>query len=133
MSNRVSPKTRQRLLRHSGLGVDEAPPGRSVDDCLAEGDVSTEQFDAAMDDLIATLQCLNVELNSPIPSELVGEAEDEIPRSVAYAVAEVTRALRAAKRADEAWMIDVAWNALLAGDIDDIRTYVREEGSICPS
>jgi hypothetical protein len=83
-----------------------------------------------------TLETLNRELNGEIPSESTGSA-DVVPTDVAYAVAEVTRMLR--DYADkggalhpstglrEAWLIETAWLAVLAGDIDDLQQHLNKE------
>jgi hypothetical protein len=80
-----------------------------------------------MDDLIDALQRLNTELNGDPPSES-GAGADSVPREIAYAVAEITRALRKAAQPDAAWKVDAAWNATLAGDIDDLGSHLNEEG-----
>jgi len=72
------------------------------------------------------MQSLNVEINGDSPSESVGLAADDIPRAVAYAISEITSRLRVRDEA-AASMVDVAWNAVLAGDIDDVRVHVQQE------
>jgi hypothetical protein len=94
-------------------------------------------LDEALADFIAVLGTLNNELNGPVPSGPAGPPGARatvVPRDAAYAVAEVTRMLReygerqsdaAAVRA--AWVVDTAWAAVLAGDIDDLEEHVSDE------
>ena len=54
-------------------------------------------------------------------------SDDHVPRSVAYAVSEVTAMLRDAEEHDLAGRIDTAWNAVLAGDIDNLAAHIELE------
>jgi hypothetical protein len=121
----VSETTGQRLLQHAGL---VATPDRSplVDGCLASGEINGPRFDDALEDLIQTLQRLNTELNGEVPSKTFSNSES-VPRPVAYSISEITRTLRGASLLDTAAIVDIAWNAVLAGDIDDIRIHLEGE------
>lgn len=116
----------QRLLWHAGLADGPEDARSSLDKCLASRDFSGPRLAGAMDDLIDTLQRLNIELNGDPPSES-GPGAVSVSRKVAYAVTEITRALREEAQADAAWKVDVAWNAILAGDIDDINSHINGE------
>lgn len=73
-----------------------------------------------MDDFLDALCAANRELNGKVPSESVGSIDDPIPRSAAYAVSEAERMLRDAGEAADARRVAMAWNLVLAGDIDDL-------------
>lgn len=75
---------------------------------------------------MSTFQVLNVELNGDKPSESTNVAS-VVPREVPYAIAEIARALRVADRPDAAWLVDIAWLGVLAGDTDDIEGQVADE------
>ena len=76
---------------------------------------------------MAVLDRLNREMNGPQPSEALTGEDDVVPREVAYAIVEVARMLRDADRVVEAWAVDTAWAAILAGDIDDLAEHVEAE------
>jgi hypothetical protein len=78
------------------------------------------------------LQALNHELNGPQPSTQVSGKAESIPRSAAYAVAEVARMLGDAAHVIHAWEVDTAWLGVLAGDVDDLRRHVTEEHEARP-
>src|SRR4051794_11415238 len=108
-----------RLLRwHAGLDGD-AFDARSVSGSLAGG----HGVDDALTRLIETIQALNQELNGERPSDVV-DGDLAVPRDAAYAVAEAARMLRDGGHVDAAWAVDMAWLAVLAGDIDDIGEHV---------
>lgn len=128
----------ERLRWHAGLTELPEETGASIASCLArDGSVSSD-VDRAVEDLIGVLTRLNLVLNGAVPSEEIGSAPD-IPTTVAYPVAEVIRLLRLAgdgasaptsSLADAAWRVETAWLAVLAGDVDDVRTHVEEEVAI---
>jgi hypothetical protein len=112
-----------RLLRwHAGLEGD-ALDGASVSGATAVAGAVA----AAVADCLRVLGSLNVELNGPHPSGHTSLRADAVPRGAAYAVSEVSRMLRAAGRDDAAWQVDTAWNAVLAGDVDDVAKHVAGE------
>jgi hypothetical protein len=88
----------------------------------------SEPLGVAMVDLIDTLSRLNHELNGDVPSENMYTTDTPIAGSIAYSVAEVARMLRSGGETDrEAWLIDTAWLAVLAGDIDDLHECLNGE------
>jgi hypothetical protein len=72
------------------------------------------------------LEVLNIEMNGNPPSES-DEAEAAVPRTLVYSVGEVIRQLRESGAATEAVIAETAWLAVLAGDIDDLRSHARRE------
>ena len=51
-----------------------------------------------------------------------------LPRSVAYAVAEIIRMLRYESQSSEgARMVETSWSAVLAGDIDSLDEHLNDE------
>ena len=113
----VSEATQAWVGRHAGL-VDGEPSVTAASD---------HELRAALDDYVAALACLNRELNGPMP-EAIDADPASVPRAVAYAAAEVSRMLREHPgRADAAWEAEMAWLAVLAGDIDDLPTHLAEE------
>jgi hypothetical protein len=135
MSRQVSTETKERLRWHAGLGAVVETSVPSVSDCTgAEGPAGL--YEAAAD-LLATLARLNHELNGETPSESADFAT-EIPRDPVYALAVVIRLLRdandkspgfseAGSFADAAGLVETAWAAVLAGDIDDLPQHVSQE------
>jgi hypothetical protein len=110
----------------------------SVAACLASPDVSPEALSAAVTDLMTALGELNVELNGPVPSDELAGSE-AVPRSTAYAVAEIGRILRDAEDRNAvpnswaSWHLDTAWLAVLAGDIDDLDAHLANEETMRPA
>jgi hypothetical protein len=90
-------------------------------------------LDDPVRDIIVSLSLFNTELNGTTPSEDVEHA-DAVPRSVAYAIAEIQRLLigldgsliDSATRSAERRIL-TAWSAVLAGDIDDLVSHVEAE------
>lgn len=78
------------------------------------------EFDGAIIDFLRTLQSLNLELNGERPSETIQARPGAVPRAAAYAISQVTTRLRSQDRADAAQSVEVAWDAVLAGDVDDV-------------
>lgn len=132
----VTEATTSRLRWHAGLqeAAEHVPsiasstwPRGRLQDGLQE----------ALIDCLRTLGSLNGELNNQARPGEVARAAD-VPRSVAYAVAEIVRVIRdsqhdaqdqhnAAVLGRAAWRIETAWSAILAGDVDDIERHVEEE------
>ncbi|MFL6029303.1 MAG: hypothetical protein ACJ74D_04655 [Gaiellaceae bacterium] len=73
------------------------------------------------------LEQLNHELNGATPSSSTPRDAPLIPSSVAYAVAEAIRMLSEYPDLRNAWRVETAWLAVLAGDIDDVEVHVRDE------
>jgi hypothetical protein len=95
------------------------------------------EYPSSFEDVMKVLQRLNSEVNGPTPSE-IGSKDSHFPRALIYAVHELIRMLReAAAQAtsdDElmrlergAWRLEVAWSAILSGDIDDLDEHIAEE------
>jgi hypothetical protein len=118
----ISKHTRQRLRWHAGLDADPLDP-LSVSGSLAAG----RGVERAVNDFLGVMSQLNREMNGEVPSEVVTGDDDLVPRDVAYAVSEVARQLGDTAHVIEAWEVDVAWNAVLAGDIDDLAEHIEHE------
>jgi hypothetical protein len=80
-------------------------------------------------DFLALLDVLNHELNGAEPSAAESGKAETISTSVAYSIGEVARMLREAAADREAWQVETSWLAVLAGDVDDVRQHVAEEGA----
>jgi hypothetical protein len=91
-------------------------------------------LELAVHDFVAALSALNRALYGDVPSESVQQV-DSVPLAAAYAVSEASRMLRDYRDSAEgalrtnaaASSIEMAWNAVLCGDIDDIEQHVRDE------
>lgn len=115
----VSNETTNLILRHAGLGEFDAMDAETISGMTAVREVSDHLLAQAMSEFFQALVVLNKEMNGDLPSESLDRA-DQVPREVAYGVAEVERMLRAANRAGDADRVEAAWVAVLAGDIDDL-------------
>jgi hypothetical protein len=131
----VTSETRARLKWHAGLHDLADTPNPSVASCTWPGNAHEGQLPDAVADFILTLEALNRELNGQIPSESPASAEF-VFLDVVYAIQEVIRMLRqyaefqehgADAGSREAWLVETAWLAVLAGDIDDIHEHLEEE------
>lgn len=98
---------------------------------------SKARLEAAFDSLMRSLSRLNTELNGVVPSESA-QRNGTIPSRLAYAVAEIGRMSREARDKvaspifrdlidGKLRRMEVAWLAVLAGDIDDIKGHLEEE------
>jgi hypothetical protein len=116
----------ERIAWHAGLSEAGALPPGSVSAVTSGGDPA--DIEAATTDFIGTLDKYNRELNGPVPSETVDPRDDSVPRSLAYAVGEVVRMLRASGSDRAALRVETTWQAVLAGDVDDIDEHLVEEG-----
>jgi len=134
VSRKVSSEATRRLRWHAGLDRAAETSGPSIDEC-ARAAVGSDRLDEALADFLVTLAELNHELNGEVPSASTGPGE-EIPREVA----EVVSILRdvndkpadrpgAASFAHSAWLIEIAWLAVLDGDIDDLQQHVEGESA----
>lgn len=125
---RATQITTARLRWHAGLdGDSHADPnasGRSLDRVLAEPEPDPQALTAALEDLLDVIESLNVEINGDPPSESINADAADVPRAIAYAVSEITSRLRSNGNSDAVRIVDTAWNAVLAGDIDNIRAHV---------
>lgn len=134
----VSAETTRWLLWHAGFESQEGEHhGLSVAACVGPTSVSRQHVEKAVADLLDAMALLNTELNGRTPSEIIAPP-GEIPLQVAYAVAEISSLLREQAPdptgtdvtqglARAAWLVETAWLAVLAGDIDDIPAHLVEE------
>lgn len=118
------------LCVHAGL-TEPAGEDPVLAEALDASPFSPDTFQAALYDLLEAMSHLNHELNGPVPSAVVGRGSD-VPRSTILAVLEISRLLREHEGrspavADAAWSVEVAWRAVLAGDIDDLGEHLRDE------
>jgi hypothetical protein len=121
----VSQETISAIRAYAGL---EGDPGDRLGPLTVSGALAAGVgVDLAVQSFIDALQALNVEMNGTARDEKVGADERPLPRRLIYAVAEVARMLRDDGRLDEAWSIDTAWLAVLAGDIDDVPGHIALE------
>jgi hypothetical protein len=123
----ISKHTRQRVRWHAGLEGDPLDP-LSVSGSLAAG----RGVERAVNDFFDVMSRLNREMNGDVPSEILTGGDDPVPRDVAYAVSEVARQLGDTAHIIEAWEVDVAWSAVLAGDIDDLAEHTEHERQTNP-
>ena len=121
------------LLHHAGLAEDST----SVVQSLAELLWKKAEVRGAVDDILRILQDLNIEVNGLVPSESCNK-EQNFPRVLVYAVTEITRQLRqSATKAESdsartglgkaARQIEVAWSAVLTGDVDSLIDQIAGE------
>ena len=104
----------------------------SISECTSPESL-LEGLDAAVDDFVQALSAFNRTLNGEVPSQSFDHA-DSVPAAAAYAVSEANRMLRDYRGSAEnvgraegaAWAIETAWNAVLAGDIDDLAQHIRD-------
>jgi hypothetical protein len=123
----VSAELVHRIRWHAGLTNEAVSSVPSIAEATWEARGQSEILASALRDFLTALSRLNHELNGPVPSEAASATMD-IPRNVAYAVAEVLRLLRDNDEAsDAAWLVEAAWQAVLAGDIDDLEQHLVEE------
>jgi hypothetical protein len=131
----VSQETEARLGFHAFPERDDLSPVPSISSCTWPGAQNEGRLEEALADFLAALSALNHELNGEVPSD--STADDPVPAvstSLAYSVAVVIRMIReyGEKRQDAnavlgAWRVETAWEAILAGDIDDIAEHVADE------
>jgi hypothetical protein len=127
----ANPDTIDRLRWHAGLDDLDDTSVPSVAS-VTYPDGRTPGLERAVADFIASLERLNHELNGACPSDATA-ASDSISRKAAYAVAEVVRMLDGHGDAErERWLVETAWLAVLAGDIDDLQAHVAEEAAHQP-
>jgi hypothetical protein len=130
----------KRIRWHAGLAEEPAGGGVSIAAWLDAPDRTESGLRRGMSDLLAAMTQLNVELNGAVPSESTA-ASDAVPRSIAYAIGEITRMLRDVAGSDSdhlseiswaAWSVDTAWLAVLAGDIDDLQGHLANGATMRP-
>lgn len=130
-------ETIQHLRWHAGLEKESDFTAPSIAACTwPPSDLSSGLGDAITDCLVV-LSRFNIELNGAVHS-MDHDQADEIPRRAAYAVAEIIRLLREygdALGVDDdgkqimKWvkLVEAAWLAVLAGDIDDLMGHLQYE------
>jgi hypothetical protein len=137
----ISQETVSRLRWHAGFGASDAAAGMpSISECTWLIDCSEAQLDWALLDVIGTLSRLNIEANGTSPSEPSMQKVEDFPRELIYSLSQILRILRecqesgqrgppapVARRAE--WMISTAWDAVLAGDIDDLNHLLDDEAA----
>ncbi len=118
------------LLWHAGIAERQGATVPSIWEATKTGD--GEALNAALDDLVAAFVVLNRDLNGDAPSASIGPGRPHVPRSVAVAVSEINQLLRrypgtnpGVKRG--VWVVDAAWDAVLAGDVDDLAEHLSLE------
>lgn len=89
-------------------------------------DAPANEVATAIADVFDTLAVLNHELNGPTPSENTDPVV-LLPRQLVYAMTEIIQMLRECCAEGAARRIETAWQAILAGGIDDISEHVRLE------
>jgi hypothetical protein len=133
----ISPETERRLQWHAGFAEIEDASAKSISACTWPANNLGSELEHAVRDFLMVLEDLNHELNGEVPSETASRSET-IPTRIAYAVAEVIRQLRdygdkqgnsirVGTGSREAWLVETAWLAVLAGDIDDVLEHVEGE------
>jgi hypothetical protein len=129
---------RLRLANHANLPGEQLPEAESLGWVLWNATRTGTKPNLAplLADIIACLEVVNHELNSPIPSESKGQMTEAVIAEVAYSVSGIlVDGLRYHRQwvreslfedadrgalADAVFRIAFAWDQVLAGDIDDI-------------
>jgi hypothetical protein len=134
----ISNATVKRLRRHADLDEQLADEAPSISGCLSAEVIQAGELEHAVADVLAALDVLNHEVNGAVPSERIAAEAPWLPTTLVYAVTEVIRLLRRRQNetvdgsesralARATWRVETGWSAVLAGDIDHIRTHVDEE------
>jgi len=135
-------QARQRLRSHAS-----APEGESFTLALyqAERQAADPELRNSFDDILACFEVINHALNTQRPSESIEGKAEALPRSLVADVSEIlslgwsyhwrwtsserfTETFRT-ELASMLVQISIAWDAVLAGDIDDIRDHAQTEFS----
>jgi|HubBroStandDraft_6_1064221.scaffolds.fasta_scaffold970543_2 hypothetical protein len=135
----------QRLRNHANISGSDLPESESLLFVLwqAGRQAHIPETDSLFDDIFACLETVNHALNTKHPSETITGKAEALPRSL---VADISVILSAGwsyywrwsrtKQFSEAFCgefagmlvrLSIAWNAVLDGDIDDIRSHAQEE------
>ena len=130
------------------VGFDDSPAvgGKKsfIDNVQAiEKDQSDIDLDESTDEIIDCLESVNLYINGQIPSESIGYHQQQLPTLLVATLSEIEMLcldtlLRVEQRKGikvpssvmlrkTLWRIECAWNAILAGDIDNIREHVELE------
>ncbi len=125
--------TVKRLRYHAGLEQNVELEVPSMAELLWRKETLRE----CTEDVIEALETLNLDMNGSIPSQSTTR-KAQFPRDLVYAISEIIRlthqsvngATSDTEREDAtraAWKLEVAWAAILAGDIDNLRKHIAEE------
>ena len=126
-----------RLRWHAGLEERSGQPVPSIAECTWPGNGLKARLAESVNDVIDALSEINHQLNGPVPSRST-IADANVPRQLVYAISEILRFLRKFRETSEATAeqrsatrfereIEIAWSAVLSGDIDDLRQHISEE------
>ena len=136
------PQALQKLRQHAS-----APEGASFTLALyhAERQVAIPELRGLFDDILSCFEVVNHALNTQHPSESITGKADSLPRSLVADVSEILSIgwsyywrwasshqfteTFGTELASMLVQIGIAWDAVLAGDIDDIREQVQAEFS----
>ena len=136
------PQALQKLSQHAS-----APEGESFTLALyhAERQAAIPELRGLFDDILSCFEVINHALNTEHPSEAITGKADSLPRSLVANVSEIlsigwsyylrwtsSDRFTVTFRTELVSMlvqIGIAWDAVLAGDIDDIREQVQAEFS----
>lgn len=124
---------RERLRYHAGLTHDLKSAVCSVADALWQKASVAEPIE----DVPGMFSRMNRAMNGPVPSESTVHVT-HLPVDIVYAATEIIRLLHAARREspDEAERaeldrcsrkLELAWSAILSGDIDDVYELIAGE------
>jgi hypothetical protein len=109
----------------------------SLSDCTWPPNGLQDYLDHAVGDIVETLSAINLEMNGAVPSETV-IADANISRFLVSAISEIQGMLRVFREscttseAQESvrryeFIVEIAWAAVLDGDIDDLREHIAAE------
>jgi hypothetical protein len=130
----------QKLRQHAA-----APEGESFTLALyhTERQAAIPELRCLFDDVLSCFEVINHALNTQHPSEAITGKADSLPRSLVADVSEIlsvgwsyywrwtsSHQFTETSRTELASMlvqIGIAWDAVLAGDIDDVREHVQAE------
>jgi|SRR5437667_3467363 len=137
----------QRLSNHANAAGSDLPEGDSFLFALwqAERKAHAPELRSLFDDVLSCFEVVNHALNTQRPSNSIAGKAEALPRSLAADVSSLlsegwsyylrwatSDRFSATFRTEFAAMlvqIAIAWDAVLAGDIDDIREQVQTEFS----
>lgn len=133
----VSDNLISRLRWHAGLEDLSGQSLPSLAACTWPANGLQGSLDGAVDDVVETLSVINHQMNGAVPSE-TNIADANVSVRLVYAIAEIQRMLRIFRESSESsdtqrWArrmersIEIAWNGILAGDIDNLKDHVSDE------
>lgn len=133
----VTSETLSLILWHAGFESHIKSDSLPLIECGGSGINNIEEFKLSLNKFLMCMQKINREINGITPSNSIKKDQD-IPRKVVYAISELMRVLREisekssiSKIGDTAQYafraIEIAWLAVLAGDIDDLLQHIDLE------